>query len=125
VELRKVSLSEKFDRFTETWTPKVVGEINDFHVKLVKIEGEFVWHHHHVEDELFLVVDGAIDMHYRLDDGRESVERFGRGEFLIVPHGVEHKPVAAAGTKLLLLEPKTTVNTGSAGGTRSVEPTWI
>jgi mannose-6-phosphate isomerase-like protein (cupin superfamily) len=125
VELRKVSLADKFERFAETWTPKVVGEINDFQVKLVKLDGEFVWHHHDAEDELFLVVDGAIDMHYRDGDGRESVERFGRGEFLIVPHGVEHKPVATAGTKLLLLEPKTTVNTGSAGGSRTVNPDWL
>ncbi|MGA8535425.1 MAG: cupin domain-containing protein [Candidatus Tumulicola sp.] len=125
MELRKVSLAEKFDCFTETWTPKIVGEINDFHVKLVKLDGEFVWHHHDAEDELFLVVDGSVDMHYRTGDGYERVERFGRGEFLIVPHGVEHNPVAAAGTKLLLLEPKTTVNTGSASGSRTVTADWI
>jgi mannose-6-phosphate isomerase-like protein (cupin superfamily) len=125
VELRKVTLAEAFDGVTQTWTPKIAGEINDFHVKVVKLDGEFVWHHHDVEDELFLVVDGALDMHYRRTDGTESVVHIGRGEFLVVPHGVEHKPVAAAGTNVLLLEPKTTVNTGSAGGARTVTPTWM
>jgi mannose-6-phosphate isomerase-like protein (cupin superfamily) len=123
-ELRKVNLAEKFGLFDETWTPKIVGELNDFHVKLVKLDGEFVWHHHETEDELFLVIGGQITMHYR-DNGAECSEVFGPNEFLIVPHGVEHKPVAAPGTKLLLLEPKTTVNTGTAGGERTVEPAWI
>lgn len=97
MQLQKVSIKDKFARFSETWSPKIVGELSGFHVKLVRPEGEFVWHHHDVEDELFLVVDGSMDMHYR-DDGQERVERFGAGEFLIVPHGVEHKPVAALGT---------------------------
>jgi mannose-6-phosphate isomerase-like protein (cupin superfamily) len=123
-ELHKVNLAEKFARFDETWSPKIVGQLNDFHVKLVKLDGEFVWHHHDTEDELFLVIDGELTMHYR-DDANERCEVFGPNEFLIVPHGVEHKPVAAPGTKLLLLEPKTTVNTGNAGGERTVEPAWI
>ena len=123
--LKKVSPAEKFELFTETWSPKIVGELNDFHVKLVKVAGEFVWHHHDTEDELFLVIDGAVDMHYRDDDGAERIERFSRGEFLIVPHGVEHKPVAADGTKLLLLEPKTTLNTGTERNERTVAAAWI
>ncbi len=122
--MKKVNLAEKFDRFQETWSPKIVGELNDFHVKLVKVDGEFVWHHHDTEDELFLVIDGEITMHYH-DNGIERSEVFGPNEFLIVPHGVEHKPVAVPGTKLLLLEPKTTVNTGTTGGERTAEPVWI
>jgi mannose-6-phosphate isomerase-like protein (cupin superfamily) len=122
--VKKVSLHEKFDGFHETWKPKIVGELNDFHVKLVKIDGEFVWHHHEVEDELFMVIEGEIAMHYRDGEG-EHVERFGPGEFLIVPHGVEHKPVATLPTKMLLLEPKSTVNTGAGGGERTALPEWI
>ncbi len=90
----------------------------------MKVEGEFVWHHHDVEDELFMVIEGEIAMHYR-DGDDERVEHFGPGEFLIVPHGVEHKPVAALATKLLLLEPKTTVNTGAVTGDRTAHPEWI
>ena len=123
-QLRKVNLSEKFALFNETWSQKVVGELNDFHVKLAKLDGEFIWHHHDEEDELFLVIEGELTMHYR-DGGGERAEVFGPNEFLIVPHGVEHKPVAAPGTKILLLEPKTTVNTGTTGGERTVEPAWI
>jgi mannose-6-phosphate isomerase-like protein (cupin superfamily) len=122
--MKKVNLENKFDSFDETWRPKIVGELNDFHVKLVKIDGEFVWHHHDVEDELFMVIEGEIAMHYRGEDG-ERIERFGPGEFLIVPHGVEHKPVAASPTKLLLLEPKTTVNTGTAAGERTARAEWV
>jgi mannose-6-phosphate isomerase-like protein (cupin superfamily) len=119
-----VNVNEKFALFDETWQPKIVGELNDFHVKIVKIHGEFVWHHHDTEDELFLVIEGEIAMEYR--DGDEvRKEFFGPGEFLIVPHGVEHRPVAVTPTKLLLLEPKTTVNTGTAGGERTAEAVWI
>ncbi len=125
MKLQKVSLEAKFGLFDEMWKPKIVGELNDLHVKIVKLEGEFTWHHHETEDELFLVVDGVIDMHYRDVDGNEQVERFGAGEFLIVPHGVEHKPVAGNGAKLLLIEPKTTRNTGTAGGERTAELAWI
>ncbi len=124
MKLEKVTLLEKFGLFDETWKPKIVGELNDFHVKLVKTEGEFVWHHHDREDELFLVIDGALDMFYR-DDGAERIERFGPGEFLIVPHGVEHKPVAAPDTKVLLLEPKTTLNTGNVQNERTTIPERI
>lgn len=122
--LRKVNLSEKLRSFSETWSPKIVGELNDFQVKLVKLDGEFVWHHHEAEDELFLVLSGEISMRY-MDGGAERCEVFGPNEFLIVPHGVEHLPVAAPGTELLLLELKTTVNTGTAGGERTTEPVWI
>ncbi len=119
MRLQKVSLAEKFALFTEQWAPKIVGELNDFHVKIVRIEGEFIWHHHDAEDELFLVIDGAIDMYYRDEHDEERVERFGPQEFLIVPHGIEHKPVAAPGTKMLLIEPKTAVNTGTVENERT------
>jgi mannose-6-phosphate isomerase-like protein (cupin superfamily) len=124
MRLQKVTLSEKFKLFDEKWKPKIVGELNDFQVKLVKPEGDFIWHHHEMEDELFLVIDGALDMFYR-DDGVERVERFGPGEFLIVPHGVEHKPRAALGTQVLLLEPKTTLNTGNVQSERTAIPDRI
>ena len=122
--MKKVNLNEAFASFHDLWSPRIVGELNDFHVKVVKIEGEFIWHHHDVEDELFLVVEGEISMHYR-DGDSERVETFGPGELLIVPHGVVHKPVGKPGTKMLLLELKTTVNTGAEGGERTKEPVWI
>jgi mannose-6-phosphate isomerase-like protein (cupin superfamily) len=123
--LEKVRLSEKFALFDQHWQPKIVGELNDFYVKIVKIEGEFVWHHHDLEDELFVIIEGEIAMHYRDDEGAERIETFGPGEFLIVPRGVEHKPVATTLTKMMLIEPKNTVNTGNAGGERTAEAQWI
>ncbi len=123
--LKKVSLTEKFGLFTDEWSPKIVGALNDAHVKVVRVGGEFVWHRHALEDELFFVIEGSVEMHYRDEAGTERIERFTSGEFLIVPHGVEHKPVAAAGTKLLLLEPKTTLNTGTTDDDRFAEAAWI
>ncbi|HEY1654470.1 MAG TPA: cupin domain-containing protein [Candidatus Tumulicola sp.] len=124
MELHKVCLAEKFGLFQDEWAPKIVGELNDYHVKVVRLGGEFVWHRHDSEDELFLVVEGEVAMHYR-DGDRDRIERFGPGEFLIVPHGVDHKPVALPGTKLVLVEPKTTKNTGTAGGDRTAAAAWI
>lgn len=112
----KVNLAEKFSCFSEHWSPKVAGAINDFQVKLVKVKGEFVWHHHEAEDELFLVVKGRLRMRFR--DRDVWVEP---GEFIIVPHGVEHLPVADEETHILLLEPKTTLNTGNVRNERTVE----
>lgn len=123
--LRKTNLHEKFAAFDDEWSPKIVGALNDVHVKLVKVGGEFVWHHHETEDELFFVIEGEIAMHYRDAGGQERCERFGPNEFLIVPHGIEHKPVATPGTKMLLLERASTINTGTAGGDRTVEAQWI
>jgi len=102
-------------KFKERWSPKIAGEINDFYVKLVKIEGEFVWHSHEHEAELFLVLVGELRMRFR---NRE--ELVGPGEFIIVPHGVEHMPVAEVETHILLLEPKTTLNTGNVRNHRTV-----
>ncbi|HEY3067958.1 MAG TPA: cupin domain-containing protein [Methylomirabilota bacterium] len=111
-----VSLAEKFSSFTDRWSPKIVGDVNDMHVKIVKIAGEFVWHHHDAEDELFLVVRGRLLMQFR--DGDREV---GPGEFIIVPHAVEHCPKTLTDeVEMLLLEPKGTLNTGNLTNERTV-----
>lgn len=113
--MEKVSLGEKFGRFKEFWSPKIVGELNGQYVKLVKVRGEFVWHHHAHEDELFLVVKGRLAIRFR---EREVV--LEEGEFLVVPAGVEHKPVAEEEAHVLLFEPKSTLNTGNVRDERTV-----
>jgi mannose-6-phosphate isomerase-like protein (cupin superfamily) len=118
--IRKINLSEKLALFSDHWAPKAVGAVNDFHVKLVKLRGEFVWHSHDAEDELFLVLRGTLRMQLR--DGELSV---GPGECVIVPHGTEHRPVADDEVHVLLLEPGTTLNTGTAGGPRTREVEWV
>jgi mannose-6-phosphate isomerase-like protein (cupin superfamily) len=110
-----VNLSKKLDSFQDFWSPKIVGELNDSFVKLVKLKGEFVWHHHDDEDELFLVLKGCLLM--RLRDREIRVEP---GEFVIIPRGVEHLPIAEDETQVLLLEPKSTVNTGNIQNDRTV-----
>jgi mannose-6-phosphate isomerase-like protein (cupin superfamily) len=112
----KVNLAQKFELFDDRWSPKIVGELNDFHVKLAKLEGEFVWHHHDSEDELFLVIKGRLQMRFR--DRDIWLEE---GEFLIVPRGVKHLPVAPKETHVLLFEPRSTLNTGNVGGDRTVK----
>jgi mannose-6-phosphate isomerase-like protein (cupin superfamily) len=114
--LGKVSLSEKLSLFDEPWSPKIVAELNDAYVKVVKLEGEFVWHHHDDEDELFLVVSGRLRMQLR--DGEVIL---GPGELLVVPKGVEHRPVAEGETHVVLIEPKTTLNTGNVRDERTVD----
>lgn len=111
----KVNLGERFDRFSDHWKPKIVGELNESYVKLAKLQGEFVWHHHEHEDELFLVIRGRLKMKFR--DGEVVVEP---GEFIIVPQGVEHLPVAEEECWIVLLEPKTTLNTGNVRSDRTV-----
>jgi mannose-6-phosphate isomerase-like protein (cupin superfamily) len=113
--MQSVNLSEKFGKFNDHWNPRVIGELNDCHVKAVKIKGEFMWHHHDVEDELFLVVKGTLRMRFR---DRDVLVR--EGEFLIVPHGLEHMPVADEEVHIILLEPKTTLNTGNIENERTV-----
>lgn len=113
--MEKVNLAEKLSRFHEHWSPKVVGELNGQEVKVVKVEGEFVWHHHEQEDELFLVLHGELDIHFE-----DRVVTLRPGEFLIVPRGVEHKPVAREEAHLLLLEPASTLNTGNVRSERTV-----
>ncbi len=112
--VKPVNLEEKLAQFRDLWNPKIVGQVNDFHVKLVKLRGEFVWHHHDREDELFLVLRGHLTV--QLPDGEVSV---GPGEFVVVPRGMEHRPVAPEETHVLLLEPATTVNTGNVQDART------
>ncbi len=113
--MQVIKLAEKFNLFQDYWSPKIAGEINDSYVKLVKLKGEFVWHHHATEDELFLVVKGRLIIKLR---DREL--RLSEGEFVIIPRGVEHLPVAEEETHVLLLEPKTTLNTGTEHNERTV-----
>jgi len=113
--MQKVNLQEKFSLFHDYWSPKIAGEINDSHVKLVKLKGEFVWHHHDLEDEMFLVVKGKLLIKFRDRD-----VWLDEGEFIIVPKGVEHMPVAEEEVHVLLLEPKTTLNTGNQMNERTV-----
>jgi len=112
--MEKVSIVSKLSQFSDQWNPRIVGELNGQHVKLVKFQGEFVWHHHDAEDELFLVVDGRFRMDFR--DRQVWLER---GEFLIVPRGVEHRPVADEEVSVLLFEPAGTVNTGNVTDDRT------
>jgi mannose-6-phosphate isomerase-like protein (cupin superfamily) len=120
LRVRKVNLSEKLSLVQEFWSPKAVGAVNDFHVKLVKLQGEFIWHSHEIEDELFLVLKGRLRMQFR--DREIAVQE---GEFIIVPHGTEHRPVADEEVHILLLEPASTLNTGTAGGERTHDVEWI
>jgi mannose-6-phosphate isomerase-like protein (cupin superfamily) len=113
--IRKVNLRDKLSLFSAHWDPKIVGELNGQHVKLVKFQGEFVWHHHEHEDELFLVVHGRFTMEFR--DRQVPLDE---GEFLIVPRGVEHRPVAEHEVHVLLFEPATTLNTGNVLSERTV-----
>lgn len=114
--MEKVNLVQKFNLFAGHWQPKIVGELNGQHVKLVKFKGPFVWHHHETEDEFFLVIKGIFRM--ELPDREIRLEP---GEFLIVPRGVEHRPVADEEAQVLLFEPTSTINTGNVSGERTVE----
>ncbi len=114
----KVNLAQKFSLFSEQYKPKIVGEINDTYVKLVKLQGDFMWHHHDAEDELFFVVKGELRMKVRDEAGEREII-IHPGEFIIIPHGVEHLPSADAETQVMLLEPKTTLNTGNVRNERT------
>jgi mannose-6-phosphate isomerase-like protein (cupin superfamily) len=117
----KVNIAQKLSLFSEHYRPKIVGELNGQHVKLVKFQGEFVWHAHEAEDEMFLVIAGAFDMQFR-----DRTERLNPGEFLVVPRGVEHCPKAEHEVSVMLFEPAGTLNTGDAGGDMTVaEPERI
>jgi mannose-6-phosphate isomerase-like protein (cupin superfamily) len=113
--MEKVNLLRKFSLVNEYWSPKIIGELNDFYVKAVKLKGEFIWHHHEQEDELFLVVKGSLLMRFRDRD-----VRLEEGEFLIVPKGVEHLPIAEKEAYIVLLEPKSTLNTGNVKNERTI-----
>ena len=117
----KINLREKLDLITDHWSPRVVGELNGQHVKLVKLKGEFVWHRHEREDELFLVLEGQLVI--KLRDRDITLDE---GEFLIVPRGVEHMSVAPDEAHVLLFEPISTVNTGNVRDVRTVvDPQWL
>jgi mannose-6-phosphate isomerase-like protein (cupin superfamily) len=119
-EIQKVNLAQKFSLFQEQWQPKIVGDLNDSYVKLARLKGEFVWHYHADEDELFLVIRGKLII--RLRDGEIQLDE---GEFAIIPKGVEHLPVAADEVQVLLIEPKTTKNTGNIDNERTTNSEWI
>ncbi len=118
--MQTINISQKFGLFNEYWKPRIVGELNDSHVKLAKLKGEFVWHQHKNEDEMFLVVKGKL-----LIKLRDRDLWLNEGEFVIIPKGVEHCPVAEEEVQVLLLEPKSTLNTGDQQNERTVEAQWI
>ncbi len=109
--MEKVNIAEKLSRFSDHWNPRIVGELNGQHVKLAKLQGEFVWHKHEKEDEMFFVLSGEFDMQFR-----DKTVRLKAGEFLIVPRGVEHRPVAEEEVSVMLFEPAGTLNTGDTTG---------
>jgi mannose-6-phosphate isomerase-like protein (cupin superfamily) len=111
-----VNLRDKLALIPEPWQPHIVAELNGQHVKLAKLKGEFIWHHHEAEDELFLVLKGTLAMHYR-----DKVVLVKEGECIVVPKGVEHKPVAAEEVHVLLFEPAGTLNTGNLRNERTLE----
>ncbi len=119
-DIRVVNLAEKFAMINGHYQPKIVGQINDTHVKIVKIKGEFEWHHHDTEDEMFLVIKGTFKMHLR-----DKLLIIREGEFVIIPHGVEHKPDADDDVWIMLIEPVGTLNTGTVQNERTVIPETI
>ena len=114
--MEKVVLAQKFSLFTEHWSPKIVGELNDSYIKLAKLKGEFVWHHHDDEDALFLIVKGKLLIKFK-----DKEVRLNEGEFVVIPKGVEHLPVAEEEVQVMLIEPKSTLNTGNIVNERTVE----
>jgi|SRR5215216_1436853 len=121
MEYTPINFREKLAKFSEHWSPKVIAHMNDYQFKLVKIQGEFVWHSHGETDDVFIVLDGAMSIELR--DGRVDLKA---GEMFVVPKGVEHKPVAEGECQLLLVEPVGTINTGDAGGEMTApDDVWI
>ena len=120
MEIKVVNIKEKFGLFNEQWSPKIIGEMNDSYVKIAKLQGEFLWHLHENEDEMFFVIQGSLII--RLRDRELLVNE---GEFVVIPRGVEHMPVAEEEVYLMMLEPKTTVNTGNVESDRTVKADWI
>lgn len=119
--MQKVRIADKLAEFDEHWSPRIVGELNGQHVKLVKLQGPFVWHHHADEDELFLVLHGSLRMDYRDSVGQEQTMDIAAGEMVIVPRGTEHRPSAAEEAHVLLFEPASTLNTGNVRNERTVD----
>ena len=120
MNIKIVNIADKLKLIQEHWKPRIAGELNDSYVKLVRLKGEFIWHHHESEDELFWVVKGKLRMQLR---DQELI--VGEGEFIIIPRGVEHRPLADEEVHVILVEPKTTVNTGTERSERTAEAEWI
>ena len=119
-EMNVINIADKFSLFQEHWQPKIVGELNESYVKLAKLHGEFIWHHHEHEDELFFVIKGTLVI--KLRDRDLTIQP---GEFVIIPRGVEHLPVAQEEVHVLLLEPKSTLNTGNIDNDRTILAQWL
>ena len=120
MQTKAINFTEKFTKFTKQWSPKIIAQMNDYHFKLVKVEGDFTWHDHPTTDEVFIVLDGSLRIDFR--DGSVTLNS---GEMAVVPKGVEHKPFAAKECKILLVEPAGTVNTGDSGGDLTSQDEWI
>ena len=121
VNYKALNFEEKFSRFSKHWSPRVIAEMNDYQFKLVKVQGEFVWHKHPETDEVFIIINGVLDIEFR--DGSVTLES---GEMFVIPKGVEHRPVAKNECKMMLVEPKGVVNTGDAGGQWTAEnDVWV
>ena len=121
MDYHAINFSNKFAKIDEYWSPRIVARMNDYHLKLVKIQGEFVWHSHSVTDEVFIVLDGEMAIEFR--DGTVTLRT---GEMYVVPKGVEHKPIAKQECRILLVEPAGTINTGNAGGTLTApDDVWV
>lgn len=118
--METINVAEKLQLFHEHWSPRIIAELNGQHVKLAKLKGEFVWHSHEQEDELFFVVSGQLKIELR-----DKTLEIGPGEMAVIPRGVEHKPIAEEEVEVMLFEPASTVNTGDQPGDRTTEATWI
>src|SRR5215510_866079 len=118
---QSINVAEKLSKFSEHWSPRIVAQMNDYHFKLAKVEGEFIWHDHPETDEVFLVIKGKLELHLR--DGKVTLNE---GEMYVVPKGVEHKPVAEEECHILLIEPAGTINTGNVVDEKTITNTaWI
>jgi len=115
-----INIADKLASFQEHWSPRLVAQVNDTDIKLAKLQGEFVWHHHESEDEMFLVLKGRLLMQFR-----DREEWIGEGEFIVVPRGVEHRPVAPEEVHLMLIEPKGTLNTGNVTNERTIQDVQV
>jgi len=121
MDIKKINIAEKLDAFAEHWSPKIIARMNNYHFKLVKFQGDFVWHRHATTDEVFIVIDGAMTI-----DFREAAVALKAGEVIVVPASREHKPSAARECQVMLVEPVGTVNTGDAGGEMTAaDDSWI
>lgn len=121
MKFEAINFSEKLSRFSEHWKPKIIAQMNDYHFKVVKLQGEFVWHKHDDTDEVFIVLDGEMSIAFK--DGSVLLKS---GEMFVVPKGAEHKPVAGQECKIMLVEPAGTINTGDAGGQMTADDNvWI